>query len=197
MAAHVARPIVGVMTIPTKKTRLFARADVRRDEFVEKLSERWVVEQGVAELYRLAYDRLRGVGPLAGVLPDLQRFALQERRHAQLLEQLSSEMGRDPLAAAETPSFTIGAGDMATLVELMRRPELTARHTLEVLLLAERLDGAGWELLIELAKEAELDEEYLRSFRMAGREEEEHVHIVREHLLRTERAELFAGAPSR
>jgi hypothetical protein len=183
------------MTIPTRKTRLFTRSDVRREDFIDKLRERWTVERAVVTLYELALVRLGPVEELAGARLQLERFRGQEWRHAELLSQLLSELGRDPQRQSPSPTVNVAAADMATLLELLRRRDLLPRHVLQVLLLAERADGAGWALLTELGKEAELDEDYLRSFRAAGREEAEHDHVLREHLLRAERAELFAGQP--
>jgi hypothetical protein len=187
------------MTRPTRKTRLFARDDVRRQDFVDKLCERWAVEEAAVTLFKLAIERLHGLEPFAGALAQLERFGLQERRHARMLEQLLAELGRDPRLEPVTAEASIAVDDMGMLVELMRAARQEPRTVLQVLLLAERTDGAGWELLIELAKEAELDDEYLRSFRAVGREEAEHEHVIRAHLLRAERAELFAGEaqPSR
>ncbi len=182
------------MTLPTKKTRLFTRRDVRRDEFIDRLRQRWLAERAAMTLYQLAAGRLRADAATATLGPELERFAEQERLHAEMLAQLLGELGRgDPRHEPATPSVNIAASEMASLLELARGPELTPRHILEVLLLAERLDLAGWELLTDLAKEAGLDEDYLRSFRMAGREEAEHEHVVRAHLMRLERGELLAG----
>jgi hypothetical protein len=102
------------------------------------------------------------------------------------------------VAPREQPAYgaaTIAASEAATLIELARADGLEPRHFVQVLLAAEKLDGAGWDLLTELGKEVDLDEEWLRSFRAAGRVEAEHEHYLREQLLRLERAALFTPAP--
>jgi rubrerythrin len=181
------------MTTPTKKSRLFARSDINRDEFIDKLRQRWLVERAAVSLYTRALARLTGDARHGALVPQLERFRDQEATHAAMLEQLLGEFGRDPRHEPATPEVNIGASEMATLLELVRGPELNSDHVLEVLLLAERFDGVGWELLIDEAKEAELDEDYLRSFRAAGREEAEHDHVLRAHVWRAIEDRLHAA----
>lgn len=182
------------MTIPTKKSRMFARGDVQRDEFVDKLCERWITERSAVTLYELAMKRLSDRHELPTLVAELPRLRDQEQLHADMIKQLLAELGReDPRHEPATPSVNIAASEMASLIELMRGPELTTRHVVEVLLMAERFDCAGWELLTDLAKEAQLDEDWLRGFRAAGREEAEHEHIFRSHFDRLEREHLFAS----
>lgn len=182
------------MTVPTKKTRLFGRRGVNRGDFIDKLTQRWIVERAAVTLYQLAIGRLRSYGALAALVPELERFGEQEALHGQMLAQLLGELGHDPRHEPATPSVNIAASEMAALLEALRAPALRPRHVLEVVLMAERLDATGWELLTDLAKEAGLDEDYLRSFRAAGREEAEHEHVVRAHLQRLERDRLLGAA---
>lgn len=184
------------MTAPTRKTRLFTRRDVDRDDFVDKLTQRWVVERSAITLYHLAIARLRDDPAVAALIPELERFAAQEERHGEMLSQLLGELGHEPRHEPATPSVNVAASEMAALLDALRTPALGPRHVLEVVLMAERLDLTGWELLTDLAKEAGLDEDYLRSFRAAGREEAEHEYVARTHLVRLERdALLGTSAP--
>ncbi|HEX9103119.1 MAG TPA: hypothetical protein VF997_12995 [Polyangia bacterium] len=173
------------MTVPTKKTRMFSRRDVDRGDFIDKLAQRWVVERAAVTMYKEAIVRLRVNELLGSLLPDLERFGAQEELHAAMLQQLLGELGRgDVHGEAATPAVNLAASAMAAILESVRAPHATARSILEAMLMAERLDVSGWELLTELAKEANLDEDYLRSFRAAGREEREHEYVVRTHLMR-------------
>jgi rubrerythrin len=180
------------MTVPTKKTRMFARRDVDRRDFIDKLAERWLVERAAVTLYRDATVRLRVNQLLGSLVPDLERFGAQEERHAEMLAQLLSELGRgDVHGEHATPAVNLSASTMGAILESVRAPRATARSILEAMLMAERLDGGGWELLTDLAKDADLDEDYLRSFRAAGREEREHEYVIRTHLLRLEHEALL------
>jgi len=172
-----------------RKTDLM-RTDVKRAPFTDKLCERWLTERAAVTLYQRSLPRLP-----EGERAALERFVGQEELHARMLEQLLIELGSDPRGAPSTPSMNLAASEMEALLELARDPRLEPRHVLEVLLAAELLDGAGWELLIELGKQVSLDEEWLRSFRAASREENEHEHVIREHLWRYERDELATGRP--
>ncbi len=180
------------MTVPTKKTRLFTRRDVDRDDFIDKLAQRWVVERAAVTMYQEAIARLRINDVVAGLIPELERFAGQEQLHATFLEQLLHELGHgDVHGEHATPAVNLAASAMAAILESIRAPAATARSILEAMLMAERLDVAGWEILTDLAKDAELDEDYLRSCRAASREEREHEYVVRTHLLRLEREVLL------
>jgi len=180
------------MTVPTKKTRLFARSEVHRDDFIDKLAQRWLVERTAVTLYGVAIARLRVNELLGNLIPELERFRREEQLHAEMIAQLLGELGHgDVHAERATPSVNLAASTMGAILESVRAPHATARSILGALLMAERLDLGGWELLTELAKEVELDEDYLRSFRAAGREEQEHVHVIQAHVLRLEREVLL------
>jgi len=175
------------MTVPTKKTRMFTRRDVDRGDFIDKLAQRWVVERAAVTMYREAIARLRVNQLLQGLIPDLERFAAQEQLHADMIAQLHGELGRGDIHGENaTPAVNLAASAMAAILESVRAPRATARSILEAMLMAERLDVGGWELLTDLAKDGDLDEDYLRSFRAAGREEAEHEHVIRANLMRLE-----------
>jgi rubrerythrin len=175
------------MTVPTRKTRLFTRREVDRGDFIDKLAQRWVVERAAVTMYQEAIARLRVNQLLQKVIPELERFMAQEKLHADMLEQLLGELGRgDVHGEHATPAVNLAASTMAAILESIRAPRATARSIMEAILMAERVDAGGWELLTELAKEGGLDEDYLRSFRAAEREEREHEHVVRTHLMRLE-----------
>ena len=174
------------MTVPTKKSRMFTRR-VDRGDFVDKVAQRWVVERAAVTMYKEAIARLRVNELLQGLIPELERFAFQEQLHADMLEQLHRELGRgDVHGAHASPGVNLAASTMAAILESVRAPRATARSILEAILMAERVDYGGWELLTDLAKDGGLDEEWLRSFRAADREEREHDHLVRTHLTRLE-----------
>jgi rubrerythrin len=166
---------------------MFTRRDVDRDDFIDKLTQRWIVERAAVTLYRVAIARLRVNQLLGGLVPDLERFADEEKLHAEMLEQLLSELGHgDVRREPATATVNVAASTMAAILDSVRAPHATARSILEAMLMAERLDASGWELLTDLANEAGLDEEWLRSFRTAGRQEGEHEHVIRTHLMRLE-----------
>jgi rubrerythrin len=175
---------------PTRKTQLL-RKDVDRALFVDKLAERWLVERSIVTMYELAIRRLAEVRGLAHLTERLDRFRDQESQHAAMLEQLLRELGHEPRQEPATPGINLSASELSSLLEVLRGNELEPRHVVEVVLAAELIDNGGWDLLIELAREADLDDEWLRSFRTAGREEQEHEHVLRTELAKMEREQLF------
>jgi hypothetical protein len=143
----------------------------------------------VSGLYDLAIKVLEPHARGLGDLPHrLVAFRDQERLHAEMLEQLLAEFGRHPRNEPATPGVNLGASEISALIDVLRvGRDLEPRHVLEVLLCAELIDGGAWEILTDLAKEADLDEEWLGSFRQTIREEAEHEHTLRDHLVRLER----------
>ena len=166
---------------------MFTRRDVDRGDFIDKLTQRWIVERAAVTLYSVAIARLRVNQLLGGLVPELERFSDEEKLHAEMLEQLLSELGHgDVRQEHATAAVNVAASTMAAILDSVRAPHATARSILEAILMAERVDVGGWELLTDLANEAGLDEEWLRSFRAAGRQEAEHEFVVRTHLMRLE-----------
>ncbi len=167
--------------IPTRKAFMHEKG-IDRERFIDKVVERWVFERSAATAYSLARKRLAQLPDAPPISERLDGFAREEQLHADLLETLLDVFGRAPREMAATPSVNIAATQAEALLELLRGQELGAENVLEVLLSLEVLDCAGWELLIKLSGEADLEAEWLRSFRAAEREEEEHRHFLRAHL---------------
>jgi hypothetical protein len=173
-----------------KNNRLMRR-DVNRGEFLDRLRQRLVVERAAISLYELAIRRLRTEPPMKTLVADLERFLGQEELHAAMLEQLLTEIEGGRRGDFGSATVNIARREMGTLLDLAADRDVSTHHMVEVLLLAERFDGVGWEMLLEAAREAELDDEYLRSFRVAAREEAEHTHVLRTALARSERERLL------
>jgi rubrerythrin len=178
--------------IPTRKSQMM-RSDVNRDLLVDKLCERWVVERASEELHARAIEHARrdqSLGQLAERLIDFQRH---EKEHAEMLEALLRQLGREP--SRESPSARVAGKETDGLLEVGRRDDAELPHVLQALLAAELIDVAGWELLVDLARDADLDAEWLRSIKTALAREKEHVHFVKTQLELLEREEL--ASPTR
>ena len=167
--------------IPTRKALVHERG-IDRAHFIDKLVERWVFERSAVTAYKLARKRLAQLADAPPISARLDEFARQEQLHADLLEALLDVLGRAPREMPATPSVNIAATEAEALLELLRGHELASENVLEVLVALELIDCAGWELLIKMGGAVDLDEEWLRSFRAAEREEEEHRHFLRAHL---------------
>jgi hypothetical protein len=66
-----------------------------------------------------------------------------------------TDLGGDPTAI--TPAADVAAVAAQGWVQVIADPRTTFRQFLEIILQAELVDNAGWELLIELARKAGLD----------------------------------------
>jgi hypothetical protein len=178
------------MRTPTKKSTL-TRRGIRREFLIERLVERWLFERSAETLYALALKHLKPGDPLTD---EVARFRDVERLHREMLEALLGEFGREPRAEPATPRVNITASKAAALLEAARGSELTRAGVVEILLSFEVMDAVEWEILAELGQAADLEDEWLRSFRVAEREETEQIHILRAHLERLDRDALSAPA---
>jgi|SRR6516162_1126255 hypothetical protein len=156
--------------IPTRKAVLM-RSDINREPFVQRLHERLGFERAIGALY----DRIIGVTDDPALNERLRTFRREEKLHEELLEALLRQLGRDP--------------SLSPSLELLEM-DGSLHRLLQGLADAELLDAGGWQHLCELGKAADLDMEWLTSFRMASRQEKEHLHVVREALLRYDREQL-------
>jgi rubrerythrin len=156
--------------IPTRKAVLL-RSDVNREPFIQRVHERLGFERAIVALY----DRIIGMTGDPELNQRLHVFRREEKLHEEVLEALLRQLGRDP---SDAPSLEILS------------QEGSLDRLLTALCEAEMLDQGGWELLVELGKAADLDREWLSTFRMALRQEKQHLHVVREALLRRDVAQL-------
>jgi len=147
------------------------RSDINREPFAQRLHERLGFERAIGGLY----DRIIGLLGDPALNERLRTFRREEKLHEEMLESLLRQLGRDPA--------------MAPSLELLEM-DGSLNRLLQGLADAELLDVGGWEHLCELGKAVDLDQEWLGAFRMANRQEKEHLHVVREALLRHEREQL-------
>jgi rubrerythrin len=168
------------------------RTDVNRKLLVDKLCERWVVEKTAVELYDRAIEHAGRDGARPDVIARFEEIRSQEKDHEEMLEEFIRGLGWDP--KKETPSAAVALREGAGLLDVCSRADAHLPHVLHALLTAELVDNAGWELLIDLATEAAVDEIVLRRMRAALRQEKEHLHWVRTHLDKMEREELVAAS---
>jgi rubrerythrin len=147
------------------------RSDVNREPFAQRLFERLGFERAIGALY----DRIIGLTGDPQLNERLRTFRREEKQHEEMLEALLRQLGRDP-AQAPTLALLEADGGLDRLMQALAD--------------AEMLDLGGWEHLCELGKTVDLDQEWLGAFRMACRREKEHLHVVREALLRYDRDQL-------
>lgn len=129
----------------------------RPQVLLDKLGERLAFERGGVRLYDALLVKCAGAadageGLAAHELDLLHAFRQQEADHAALLVEVLDHLGADP--TVQTPCADLVGVESAGLVQAMNDPRTSLAQALHVMLDAELIDNASWELLIELAESA-------------------------------------------
>jgi rubrerythrin len=143
---------------------------LNRDVLVDKLCERLAVETAGVALYQALIAKLGD----AEIAPRLQHFMHEEAKHRDLLAAYLDKMGvrergtpSAQLARLEGQAYLTLAGEATTPSQL-----------LHILFTVELMDENAWEMLIDLGHDLD-DEEMVRTFAQALKEEKEHLRGVR------------------
>jgi rubrerythrin len=154
---------------------------LRPQALIDKLGERLAFERGGTRLYDalLAKCAARADDTSLGddELALLATFRNEEAEHFALVAQVLTELGADP--TAQTPCADLVGVESAGLVQAMNDPRTTCLQCLHVMLDAELIDNAGWELLIRLAMAAG-HEEIAERFEHAMRQEARHLRTMKD-----------------
>lgn len=150
----------------------------RPQAFIDKLGERLAYERGGTRLYDAAIVKFT---TFASELPDVDVAELvqireQEAEHALMLIECIEQLGADP--TAQTPCADLVGVQTMGFLQAVADPRTDLAQTLNVLLSAELVDEAGWEILIALAESMGQSSMAAR-FREAEQQEQEHVFKVR------------------
>ena len=124
---------------------------------------------------------------MAPIWGELLRYRGEEQEHAAWLESQVRELGGDAEA------MTSGAALVQTEslgFEAVVKNDDQLPHVMHALLAAELVDNAGWELLIELADDAD-DTEARKEFRKRLHEEEDHLIFIRTATLALARKDIL------
>lgn len=126
----------------------------RPQVLVDKLGERLAFERTGVRLYDSLLVKCRAAPGLlrADELQCLALFRDQEVEHAQTVVAALEQLGADP--TAQTPCADLVGMQGMGLVQAMNEPRASLVQGLHVILDAELLDNAGWEMLVDLARAA-------------------------------------------
>jgi hypothetical protein len=150
----------------------------RPQVLIDKLGQRLAFERGGTRLYDtllVKCDAADSTLPPEDVAM-LRRFRDEEAEHFMLVVQALEGLGADP--TAQTPSADLVGVEAAGLVQAMNDPRTSLVQSLNVMLDAELIDNAAWEMLIELARDLGHDR-IADSFALAATQEAEHLTQVR------------------
>ena len=153
---------VGSIPIPTSLKGAAASVHEKimngNHAFMDKLGERLAFERTGTRLYEALLSKYNAAGDTAK-LPELNRleqFYLEELKHFQMMSEVITKIGGDPTSM--TPAADVAGTAALGWVQVMSDPRTTFLQSLEIILQAELVDNAGWELLIEMAEKNGLGE---------------------------------------
>ncbi|WP_437642306.1 hypothetical protein [Sorangium sp. So ce854] len=168
-------------------------AQVNKDKAIDLLNERLTYERATVRLYDSIVEKIgRSADPgLLNLLGQLREYRDQEKEHEEWLEAQIRDLGGD--AHAETEMSRLIAIESQGIREVVLDGDQNPTHLFHALLTAELVDNSGWQLLLELADEAD-DDEAREAFRKRLHEEEDHLILTRQVVERLTRKELL-GSP--
>jgi len=155
--------------------RKLAQYDINK--LIDYLDERLTFERASVELYDVIIHKMKRVADpqLSMILPEMQRYRDEEREHKEWLEDQIKELGGD--ITQKTERARLIERESKGIEEVVKGDAQTS-HLFHALLTAELVDTSGWQLLLELADEAE-DEEARSAFRYRLHQEENHLIFIR------------------
>jgi rubrerythrin len=148
-------------------------------KLIDLLSERLAFERAGVGLYDSVLDRLDSSTALWAFREELEKFRADEMEHRDWLASQIERLGGDP--DVETDLALLVDQESAGIQMIVAVDDVFS-HAMHALLSAELMDNAGWELLIELADDAD-DREAREEFRVRLHQEENHLLFARTTML--------------
>lgn len=150
--------------------------------FMDKLGERIAFERTGTRLYQALLSKYHGSEDKSSY-PDistLERFCVEEKNHFDMACAAMEEIGGD--CTAMTPSADVAGVAAMGWIQVISDPRTSFKQSLEIILQAELVDNACWEVLIELAEDAGLSK-LATDFQQALDEEKIHLETIKEWVL--------------
>jgi ferritin-like protein len=165
-------------------------AAMHRDKLIDLLAERREFERSSVGLYDAIIDKIRAMHDdgLDRLLATLEEHREQEREHEAWLADRIRGLGGD--VDQKTDRVRMTEIESKGIREVVLDGDVDASRLFHALLAAELLDNEGWELLLELADEAD-DDEARGSFADRLHEEEEHLLFARRAVVAFARREIL------
>ena len=155
-------------------------AEHNREKLIDLLCERLAFERAGVRLYDTIIAKLDASGGgIEAFRDEMQRYRDQEKEHEEWLEGCVRDLGGD--TSVRTDLVRLVEQESKGIEQVVETDDLLP-HAIHALLTAELVDNAGWELLVELADDAD-DREAREAFRKRLHEEEDHLVFVRTAML--------------
>lgn len=165
----------------------------RPTQLLDKLGERLAFERTGARLYEGILGKLERETAFPGgpTVEEIKRILLQEYAHFRLVEEIIRGVGGDPTVV--TPSANLHATMTAGVVSVVVDPRTTLEQCLEAALVAELIDGEGWDTLLEFMMDAG-QEDVIEYVHKAIADEADHLALVRQWLAAAQDRDAPPGA---
>jgi bacterioferritin (cytochrome b1) len=140
---------------------------------VDKLGERLAYERTGVRLYEAFIAKIAAAPDARPeMLATLRTIQEQEAEHMQVVRKAIETLGADPTAM--TPCAHVSGTMAQGIIQVLTDPRTNMAQCLNAMLTIELTDNAAWELLIELARQAN-HPNIASSFEEPMRHEEEHL----------------------
>ena len=153
-------------------------AQRNKAKLLDLLSERLCFERSSVKLYDKVLERMRSEREpmISKMLDAMQEHRDQEKEHEEWLEDCVRQLGGDDRQPTEKARLV---AELSKGIEQVIMTDAELPHLFQALLAAELVDNAGWDLLVELADEAD-DRATVKEFKKRLHEEEEHLILMRD-----------------
>ncbi|UUZ54663.1 ferritin-like domain-containing protein [Massilia sp. H-1] len=144
---------------------------------LDKLGERLAFERTGTRLYDALITKCEVMldGDISMTIEDLEQIRADEARHFRLLAEAIESLGGDP--TSQTPSADLAGVESMGLVQVLNDPRASIAQSLHAIVTAELSDKSGWETLIALADEHDI-QSMVDDFTDALNQEREHLALV-------------------
>ena len=146
-----------------------------RAVLMDKLGERLAFERAGTRLYDALMVKCAADASKIVSSKDIRHIRDEEAVHFALVGAAIQSLGGDP--TAQTPCADVTGVEGAGLMQVLNDPKTTVAQALHAILVAEMVDNAAWDELIELTEQAGNDD-LLARFVKARDEEQEHLDKV-------------------
>ena len=155
-----------------------ALVDKHKDRVIDLLTERLTFERAGVRLYDAILGKMRHSDDeaIGRMISQMQEHRDQEKEHEEWLEEQIRALGGDAHAMTDRARLVEVESEGLEKVILDGDPEIP--HLFHALLAAELSDGAGWDLLVQLARRAG-DDQAAEEFSLRLDDEREHLVFVR------------------
>lgn len=142
---------------------------------MDKLGERLAFERSGTRLYDALMVKCTADNSARIPAKELKHIREEEAVHFALVGAAIQSLGGDP--TAQTPGADVSGVEGMGLMQVLNDPKTTVAQALHSILVAEMVDNAAWEELIELTSQVGNDDLVAR-FTKARDEEREHLEKV-------------------